>query len=356
VTARSLIGWTLLGIVLGAGWALIQPRHYVAQVTVYFPSVQPELFLNLTQALRADPARGADLPNLTGRPDVSQVASVVFRSAAAAEFALKRAGQDASAAWKMTDPVSALQARLQVQTTDPSTLQLRLESRSGNDARVMLQAVLDYYSDFVKKTPLTRVRSARESTEARLAKVVKYLRLLEEKMTRSTSAELRALGDQALKANPKVMTQVWLRRMDEESRGRELLDKLQRIRGNRKPGDRSEEVWLTEWARGQKANPRPSQGLMRPVRSQDLQQRAQLEREYYEALLKHRSLVLQHSFLLTWESLENHDFEIIDPLNVRSSRVNWMLAGLVGGGVGLVVALLLALRSRPRRRRAVEAP
>lgn len=348
---RVLGGTTLLGLMAGLLLAVAQPRTYVASVTVYFPSVQPQLFLHLTQALRSNPAGADELPNLSaGNPEVSQMAMVIFRSQAATEFALKQSGQEASAAWKLTDPVEDLQKQLEVTTTDPSTVIIRLHSRSGNLARLQVQGLLDYYTDFVDKNALTRVKKTRQKTEERLAKLVKYLRLLEHKMSRSSSKELRSLGDASIRANPKVMTQVWLRRMDEEGRGRELLNKLQKVRGNARPGQRPEDAWIAEWAQGQKSNPRPSPGLQRPVRRQDLLERAQLEREYYESLLKHRSLVLQHSFLLTWESLESSQFDIVDPLNVRSQRTRPAYGGLVGAGLGLLVGLLLSLRRKPRRR------
>ncbi|MBT9585602.1 hypothetical protein IV102_19835 [bacterium] len=343
----SRILWlVLLGSLLGGLGGMLQPRAYLSEVTLYFPAVHPKLLANLTQALRAEPDSVGSLPG-AGSLDVSQIAITILRSQAAAEYALNQAGISSASRWQ-GDPVQELQQGLQIEAAEPATVVVKVRWRSASRAKDLGTGLLDYYHQFTKKTPLTRVRQAREACELRLTQIRKQLTRMEEQLSRSASRDLRSLGDASLKVNPKVMSEVWMRRVDEEGRSRELLDKMQKVRGN-PPATDPDEKWLAEWAAGRKLGVKTPKALLRtPVRRQDILERARLERDYYEALLKHRSLVLQHSYLRTWEALENPDFEIIDPQRVHSLRapiVNWVLGGAVAG------ALLGVLFWIGRRRR-----
>ena len=332
----------LVGLVLGATWATWGPRRYQGHVTLYFPSVQPELYMNLTRALGANPRQSLDSTSLASpAADSSGLAKIIFESDAAAEHVLGGSGRESR--------LASFRRRLTVEAIEPSSLDIRVEAGSGNAARQEVQALLDYYVDFTEKNPLSRVKKSRELVEKRLEKQGKYLLLLEEKLSRSPSAELRRLGDASLKQNPRVLKQLWMKRVEEEGRGRELLNKMQHLRQTSGSKENPPDPWLKEWAQGRKSQPKPNPDLMGlPVRRQELQARARLEREYYDALLRFKSMTLQHSFLLTWEGLEDPGYQIVDPLSVRSVRANLgysCAAGLLGG---LLVGILFSFA--PRRR------
>jgi hypothetical protein len=337
----SWLRWLALGVVVALAWTVLRPAGASARTVIYFPGVHPQPFMNLTRALRADSVEGLDpAPVAAGNPEIPQLARVILESRGAAEAALQATNSStASGRWR-GDPVDAFLDRLQIEYREPATLTLQLEAANGNLARTQLQKVLDYYSSYVAKTPLTRVQRARKSVEVRLAAVVKYLSQLEDRMRASSISDLRKLGDAAIKANPKVMKELWLRRLEDEDKGRELLEQLAAVRGRAQGNPASQDAWMAQWAAGQKSRPKVSGALQRlPVRRQDLLSRAKLERDYYEALIKHRSLILQQSFLLTWETLENHQFELVDPVSVRIASRPWA-ANL---GVGLVLGLAAAL-------------
>lgn len=342
---RNILLAGLAGLLLGALWAMVGPRRYQAHITLYFPSVQPELYLNLTRALGASPKQSLDSSNLTSPDsDDSRLAQLIFESNGAAEAALGQANLRESL-------VSAFRRRFRVRPVEPDSLELTLNSKSGNTARSELQALLDYYATFTSENPLSRVKKTRQLVEGRLQKQGKYLVVLEEKLSRSTSAELRQLGDVSLKKNPKVLRQLWLKRLEEEGSGSQLLTKMQMLRQTGVQKGELQDQWMKEWAQGRRGLPKPNAGLLaQPVRREELQARARLEREYYDALLKFKSTNLQHSFLLTWESLEDSSYQIIDPLSVRSLRPDFSTCcglGLLGG---LVLGWIYSLKkSAPRR-------
>ena len=348
---RNQLASVLVGGSLGLLASLVAPISYEASVSIYFPAVNPQLLSKLNEALRASPDSdfdsGASLSSISNQ---SSLACTVLKSQSAAEYALGKAGENTTAR-RWTDPIEEFEKRLSVVETAPGTLTLKLSARSAESARIKQQSLLDYYGEYVKKNPLTRVRLSRESLEERLTKTAKALRGLEEKMSRSPSRELRSLGDSALKANPKVMTQLWLRRLEEDQQGREILNKMQKVRSTAGKSSRPDEKWLANWSKDQKSAWRPSPGLLRvTVRRQDLVQRAALERDYYEALLRYRAYVLQHSFLLTWDELESTSFTIIDPIRVRSQRQNPWTWSLAGGLIGLAYGLILMFTAKGRGR------
>ena len=340
----------IIGLFGGALSGFLSPRLYTAGTSIFFPSVQPQLYLNLTQALRADPLTIPERSSLVdGDGRVVEVASLVLKSEAAAVYVLEHRGLSTGRT-RYRDPISRFESSLKVTSSGRSTLRVEFTDRNSEDARSSLSAILDYYTGFVSKNPLSRLRSTRDLLDQRLIKQSKYLQDLEQKMLQSGSKELRNLGDSALRADPKVLRMLWMKRLDEEMQGRDLLDKLQRVRTEKKPARNPQSQWMDEWAGNLKANPKLPLAIRPTVRRQDLPRQARLEREYYEALLVHRSLVLQQSFLKTWENLENYDFDTIDPVNIRevSSPLGWrcglgLLCGLLAGLI--LESTLLLIRS-----------
>ena len=330
---------------IGALWSLTRRSDYRGEVSLFFPGVQSQMFSNLTKALRARPDDGLDMPeNIKGDSEVAPLALVIFESRAAAEFSLKQQGEPSTHRWGSGEPVEEFSRSLQVELQEPSTVKIRVVARSSEACRKKIQGLLDYYQEFVSTHPLSRVRRTRERTEARLAKNAAHLRALEEKMSRSSSRELRKLGDAAIRANPAVMSQLWLRRMEDEGRSRELLNQMQKIRGQVKGPKPAEAAWMKEWARRQRANPKTSPALKRAVGRQELLEQARLERDYDEALLRHRSLVLQSSFLLTLEDLDDFSYEVIDPIRIVAQRQGRIWYLFAGGVLGLLIGLAVKIR------------
>jgi len=336
--------YCLLGLLLGLVFAAVQPRAHTAEVTLYFPGVDTHLFSQLTQALRAEPIQSGLIQEAgPDTRDLAATAAVILQSQAAASSVLKDLASVAS--------LTRFQSRLVIEEGPGSSLRLHLEAGSAEAARLELQALLEYYNDFVKRNPLTRVGRTRRKLDKRLLELVKHLRGMEQRLSRSRSAELQKLGDKIIRADPKLMRQIWLKRAEEQQKSRELLNKLQRIREEPRTATSAEEKWLQEWAQGKKSNPPVSRALQMSVRPQELLERARLEREYYEALLQYRSLALQQSFFLTWETLESSDFEIIDPIVVKRNLRDWLRAGTTGAVLGLIIGFTaLSLRSAGRIR------
>lgn len=309
------------------------PRRYLASVTLLFPEVQDKSFSNLLRALKGGPDRLAGPVEQGARSGrVQETAALVFQSEAARDFVVTGSG---------AGPRDGLS--LTVSSPQDGALRLELESRNDELARQQLQFCLDYYQDFVRKTPLSRSAFARRACDLRLSQLVKKLRQLEEKMSQSAFPDLRRVGDKAIKSNPKVLSELWIKRMEDEGSSRSLLDLMQRVRGSESGGAPEEAAWMLNWGEGLRSGPKPSRGLARPVRRQDLLARAALERDYYEGLLTYRSLVLQRSFLLTCESLESFGFEILDPIRVRTKPKPYRDKVLQGSALAFLFWLLWAL-------------
>lgn len=324
----------LLGLLLGLLSWLLLSRVSTARVTVLFPGVQTELYLALSKALRAVPGEEAEVPSAgSSSPTASEVAAVILSSDGALEAVVKAHPEAGRGAWR-TNKGERLREQLRIEATAPGVLRIELDANDGNLARVRLQELLNYYSQFVQAHKLSRTTQALEVTEVRIRKVQNQLRSLEEKMVASPDDELRALGEGALRASPKVMTEIWLRRMEEEQRAVTLLNKMQKIRGASSPTEAAGEDWLKNWGRGIKPRTTLNATLRKAPRRQVLLDQVKLERDYDENLMKYRSLVLQRSFLQTVEALRSDRFEMIDPVSVRSTRRSawvWLLYGAMGG-------------------------
>lgn len=338
--------WAIAGAFLGMIYGLMAPPQATARAVIYFPAVNPQLLNQMTDALRQAPSGEAEATRLTqGNSEIPQLARLILASRTAAQFVTDHSQGAKGPSPFRGDPVEALRSRFTVEFQEPATLALELKSKNAGLARSELQLYLDYYAAFAEKTTLTRVQQTRRWLEQRLAAATTNLGVLEEKLRRLGSTDLRQMGDAALKTNPKLLKELWLRRLEEEGRSRELLDKLQRLRGQTK--DARLDPWMKDWARGKKGEPSQQGALVRlPARGPDLVARAKLEREYYEALLLHRSLVLQQSFLLTWEKLENTSFEVVDAVYVTNAGKPVTQNSLIGLCAGGLLGLLLRLKKR----------
>ncbi|MBS2034782.1 hypothetical protein JST97_07335 [bacterium] len=323
----------LLGLAIG--WAA--PPLTKASATLYFPGVNQQLFRKLSEALQADPAG----PGATSSPETVTVAKeklahLIFTSRAAIQGCL----EDRSPA-----EVERFMANLEVTELASGGLKISVQDRSSESARAKLQALIEYYDSFVAEHPLSPVARTCKQLEEQLDRVAETLRKTEEKLAASSDQRLRVLGDLAIQADPKIMEQLWVRRSEDDETGRAILDVLQNLREADAKGPASKHGWVGHWATGGKIPgkaPRPKS----PVRSQDLLGRMRLERNYFDTLLKFRSLLLQRSFLKTLESLESDEYEFIDPphLDPPSRQQNLLLGGVSGLLLGLLAGWLARRR------------
>lgn len=295
---------------------MVLPPRYLAQATLFFPGVNSQLYLKLCQALQTDPSV-RELPMAEGpMPAQENLARLVLGSRLAAESAAMRAP-----------------ARF---VSSSSGLKIQVEASSAELARQQLEALLAYYDGFVKNTPLSPSGRTRLVVEKQLEAVAQHLRETEVKLSQSSDSSLRQLGDTAIQADPKVMAQVWLNRTEDEAVGRAILDTLEQLREQHPAENLPVSKWLSRWAGAANRLPGANPRLTGKVRKEDLLTRLKLERSYFDTLLKYRSLLLQHSFLRTLESLEKPSYEIIDPPSVepvsKERTCLWLaLTGFLGG-------------------------
>lgn len=313
---------------------LLVSRQFVGEARLYFPGVQPQLFTKLTQSLQAQP----ELANadLSGNNELAQMAPVILRSLPARQAAQTQAGLQRL-------PL------VEIETEGSGAVHVLARGQNAKVAHDLVEGLLNYYTDFVKRTPLTRTAKARADVETRLTQNVKGLTKLEDELVRSNDGGLRKLGDGSIKADPKVMSQVWTRRLEEGQMNQALLKKLARLRAEEKPSQLPGSDWLQQWA-GNRLQKAPVAGALGAgsIRRQDLLKQAKLERDYYDALLLHRSLLLQRSFLQTWDKLENSNFELVEPISVTPYRPSpWrsLLTGLAAAFAVLVLRIISSSRS-----------
>ena len=314
---RCLKGFAA-GALLGGLWAFFQPHWYLGESTVFFPGLNRSLFTKLAQALQADPSM-KEVP-LTETPTLAQenLARLILASASA------------SSAAGLEQPATL--------TAVSGGLVLQVRSKSAEGASHQLERLLEYYDAFVKDHPTSSLSRTRRLLEDQLAAVAQHLRKTEEKMALSSDPQLRALGDGSGKVDSKVLAQVWLKRSEEQAVGRALLDTLQQLREQHPGQNYPVSDWTARWSPRGAATSRPRLG----VRRQSLLARLKLERSYADTLLKYRSLVLQHGFLKTLESLDSAPYEIVDPPRARKLGKGRLYAwsSLAGALLGLVGAVL----------------
>jgi hypothetical protein len=333
MTNRKIVLGLVGGLLgLAAGWAA--PPLTRASATLYFPGVNPQLFRKLSDALQGDPAGpGASSSSETVTVAKEKLAHLILTSRAAIQGCLT----DRSPA-----AVESFMANLEVTELPSGGLRVAFQDRSPETARANLQALIEYYDGFVSEHPLSPVARTRKQLEEQLDRVAEQLRKTEEKLATSSDQRLRLLGDLAIQADPKIMEQLWIRRSEDDETGRAILDVLQNLREANATGPAAKHGWVGHWASGGKIPgkvPRPRA----PVRSQDLLSRMRLERNYYDALLKFRALMLQRSFLKTLESLESDEYEFIDPphLDAPSHKQNLIWGGASGLLLGILAGWLL---------------
>jgi hypothetical protein len=339
----------LLGALAGAGFSFAAGPSYIAEVALFFPSVNTGIYRELTQSLKADPletkvSSAAPAPD----PRMMEAATSVLESRAALDYSLDKAKVGIASNPLVTDPVEHFRKHnIEVDVSQTSTLRLQVRYSRPEIARSICEALLDYYSAFIQRNSLTNTTRARKRLGRQLADLRKRLGDLDKKLTESSSSRLEVAGDSAISPDVDTMREIWQRRINEKGSSHLLLEELRRIRARSRSSDPADNTrdaaseWQRRWGSANEQQ-RAANGTPLPgsVRKTELPSRLQLERNYEENLLLYHAGLLQHSFLTTWEALEDFDYEIVDPVSVRVAtspfRPVWW--GALGGLCGLLLA------------------
>lgn len=358
---KGLVG----GAVAGAALALGMPRPYVAEVGLLFPTLNSTVLKKVTASLKLD-ASSVDW-NKTGPTSDAQMvqaARVILQSRAALESSFRQSKTKPAPTFKLLqgEPTEYFRRHnLDIEPADGTSLVVRVRYPRAEGARALCQGLLDYYTTFVHEHRLTNTGRTRQQLEEKLVRVDKRLTALEKKLLLSAENRFRPLPDSKLPADARVMRDLWKQRILEGGTSGRVLDEMRKIRkdaeadtGVESPADIGTD-WRSRWGSTSLEDTAAREGsLPRTSRQADLPSRLELERVYEETLLLYNSGLLQYDFLSMWESLENFDFEISDPISVHQETAGERLAlwTLIGGLAGCLLGLLLGLllgRRAPKR-------
>jgi hypothetical protein len=339
----------LVGGALGLLVTLAGPRSYVADATVYFPSINATQFKQMTQVLKAEPGN-TEWSNAAPASDsqVVEAACVLLRSRAAVVQGLRDSKINLTPGW-LGDPIESLrQNDIQTEILQGTTVRLSVRFPRAEAARALCQSLLDYYTTFVHDHRLTNTARTRDHLEKKLIRLDRRLSVLEHKLTDNSRLGLRNLGDSVVRPDAKTMRELWKKRILEHGSSQRLLEEMRRVRQesaqdkDKPDNDLDDENWIQRWGSTAQGN----SDLPNNVRQADVPSRLELERVYEETLLLYHSALLQHDFLSTWESLENFDYELVDPVSVQAEAVPGRAArrAALGALIGLALALLLGRR------------
>lgn len=343
----------VLGSLMGAAVTFALPNNYIAEVSLIFPSINANVLKQVTKSLRLDGA-GVEWKQSTATSDTQMVeaATLVLKSRAAITTSLR----DSKVVLPPTvvalqgDPVESFRnSNIRIESLDGTSLKLKVSYSRAETARALCQGLLDYYTTFVHEHRLTNTARTRQQLEEKLVRVDKRLGVLERKLLTASDPRLRALGDTTIRPDPKVMREIWKQRILEGGSSGRVIDEMRKIRKEaaQSQGEgESEDVgddWRSRWGSTTLEGGTTVESLPRNARRTDLASRLELERVYEETLLLYHAGLLQYDFLSMWESLENFDFEIVDPVTVHqepsTQRIGW--GAFLGGLLGFLFGKLL---------------
>lgn len=353
--ARRLPLWVglVVGLLLGFGAAWLQPVRYRAEVALYFPGLNSSLFRQLTQTLQADAVESTGDSQSFSSPSVVEAAERVLGSRAALAYSMNQAKVVFTPSPFAPDPVERFRReRLHLESNQASSIRLSVVYYDAEQARLLCQGLLDYYTQFVKSNALTNTARARNRLEAQLKDLDKQLVEIETRLVASSDGGGGLPGGGSTKPDISVLREVWKKRIAERGQGQRVLNELRKIRAANTVGDGpvaagaadnrpSPQEWTRRWGPvGAPSAGQLSQRLPGNVRKSDLPSRLKWERHYEQLAAVYQAASLQHQFLSIWETLESFDFEILDPISV--SRVSdgdrWLFMPLLGGLMGLLLA------------------
>lgn len=341
----------LLCAIVALAVSFLFPRGYRAGVTLYFPSVNTELYRELTEALRVDAldsSRGTpEPPGPDGR--VLEVASTVLHSRAALESTLSKLKLTPPSNPLFGDAVEAFRSEnVGVTPLGVSSLRLSVLYSQPENARAICAGLLDYYSEFIAQNPVTNTARVRLRVERQLRDLDKKLRELESKLVVSADPLTQLQGDATIQPDPAIMRQLWQKRLADSGNSRLMLDKLRQLRAQNRSGESGTPDPVLDWQRrwGPAAggsSAKVGSRLPSNVRKADLPTRLLLERNYEENLTLYQAAVLQYSFLTSWGALQDFSYQILDPIAVETVgsayRPLWFALG--GALAGLLLAGLV---------------
>ena len=341
----------VIGAVLGLISSFAMPKTYVAEVSLLFPSINASVVKQVSKSLKLDGA-GVDWNKTTSTSDAQMVeaARLIMTSRAAITSSLR----DAKVILPRTvlvlqgDPVENFRNHNVELDDSTGSIRLKVSYSRAEDARALCQGLLDYYSTFVHEHRLTNTARTRQQLEEKLVRVDKRLSVLEGKLLKSSDARGRILTDLTGRADPKVLKDMWTKRILEGGSSGRLLDEMRKIRKDAAQSSEPAETdvgedWRARWGSTTLQGAEESESnLPRNARRVDLPSRLELERVYEETLVLYHAGLIQYDFLSVWESLENFDFEVVDPVAVHQEATTTRLLvwSLVGGLAGVLLGLL----------------
>lgn len=344
-----------VGALIGAAATFASPRTYVAEVSLLFPTIDAQALKAVSKTLKLD-ASSVEWGKTTSTSDaqVVEAAAMILRSRAAINASLRdsKVVLPPTLQFVQGDSIESFRNNnVTVDNQDGASLVLKVSYPRAESARALCQGLLDYYTTFVHEHRLTNTARTRQQLEKKLVRVDKRLAVLERKLIEATS---RTLADGAIRPDPKVMRELWKQRILESGSAGRILDEMRDIRkqagqepDEQPPGEDVGEDWRNRWGSTTLEGPARSEtNLPRNARRSDIPSRLELERVYEETLLLYHAGLLQYDFLSMWESLENFDFEIVDPVTVHQETlapraIQWALLG------GLICAVGALAFRRP---------
>ena len=345
VPFRGLLGGALIGFLA----ALFSPKPYVAEVSLVFPTINASAVKAVSTTLKLD-GSGVDWSKTTPVSDeqVVEAAALVLSSRAAITSTIKDAKVPTPTTFGplQGDPIDYFRRfSLEVDRTGNSLI-VRVYYSRAETARTLCQGLLDYYTTFVHEHRLTNTARTRQQLEEKLVRVDRRLTVLERKLA-SASGRLRGLDGLGPGADPKILKEIWKQRIVEAGQSGRIQDEMRKIRKDaaQQPDTLDEEGggdWKSRWGSTTIEDPgKREEALPRNGRRTDLPSRLELERVYEETLLLYHSGLVQYDFLSTWESMENFDFEVVDPITVHQDGggARMRLWTLIGAMVGLILGL-----------------
>lgn len=342
-----------VGAAIGAAIPLAMPKNYVAETSVLFPSINNGVLKKVTQALSVDASAVQWNNPSTSDTQMVEAASLVLKSRAALTITLREAKVTLPPRldfWQGDALEGFRQNNVTVENVQGNSLKLSVTYPRAEGARTLCQGLLDYYTNFVHDHRLTNTARTRQQLEEKLAKIDRRLSTLEKKLLISSDGRMRLLGDSTLRPDPKIMKDLWRQRILDSGSSKRVLDEMRRLRSDTNrdksltPDAEVGEDWRTRWGSTSLENSdQREESLPNSSRRSDLPSRLEMERVYEETLLLYHSGLLQHDFLSMWESLENFDFEVIDPVSVHQENYLPRLTfGLILGGLaGVLLAALI---------------
>lgn len=337
--------WLVCGSLAGGLATYVQSFYVTAEAVLIFPSVNTPIYRKVQQEL-AQPSATPGLEALTFAPDESsqrvvEMATLILESRTAAKVVAEKVGlkDRLPFPWDVPHRYRVLpDFVLEVQRNDVAGLVVSVTAPEPDVALDMCRGFLDYYREFVQNATLTNTKRSRLYLEDELMRSQRDILAAESKLYGLTNRKIDPTGDLEVGTSSEMMRQLWRRRVQELALQQTAAKSLQRLR--QEPGTvgaaASVDPVAVPSAAGRVANGR------------ELKERVRWERVYADAVELHRELLTQYTRQREIETLEQPNFELVDPPALKGRRIWAQLWCMV---LGLVAAATLAWLSRWRGHR-----